>query len=90
MHLIVGKCDRFADPIIDRTSLPFEPSSHRCQRRLGGLLARSLTADAIDDDENAVRGIAVKTVLVDRPLKPWMAVAGSFQRRSDVHEGHQS
>jgi hypothetical protein len=32
----------------------------------------------------------VKAILVDRALKSGMAVAGSFQRRADLENRHQS
>jgi hypothetical protein len=88
VDFVVGERDRFSDPILDRPGLTLEARPHRRERRLGGLLPRRLTADAVDDDEDAVSGVAMEAIFVDGALQAGMAVARRFHARADLHERH--
>ena len=66
---------------------PFSRSSRarRADRRVGGLAAGGLTADAVDDDEQAACGVDVEAVLVDLAAQAGIGVAGGVQRPDRVH-----
>ncbi len=65
VDLVVRDGNGFAQPGGDRTGFAFEPGPQHRQRDIGRLPAGRLAADAVDHEEQATRGIAVKPILVD-------------------------
>src|SRR5262245_41397720 len=64
INLIIGCGDRFTYPLRRRPSLVLEARTEDGKRNVRRFSARRLTTDAIDDDEQAVRGIAIKAILI--------------------------
>ena len=85
VDFVVGEGNGLAHAILDRAGLALEARAQHRQRGLGRLLARRLAADAVDDDEETARGVAVETILVDGALQTGMAVAGGLEHRADLH-----
>ena len=75
MDLVVGDRDGLANPGRDRPRLAFQPRSERAQCDVGGFSTRSVTAHAIDDDEQPARGVDVQPVLVDCSLQSRVRLA---------------
>ena len=65
MNLVVGDGDRLAHALVHRAGLALEPRAQHRQRERRGLAAGRLAADAVDDHEDAARGVDVEAILVD-------------------------
>jgi hypothetical protein len=81
MDLIVCAGDRIAQACRHRAVARGEFRAHHIQRRVGRPSARRLTADAIDDDEDAAVGVHKVAILVDDTLDADVGGAG----RADCH-----
>src|SRR6185437_11573977 len=88
--LIVGEEDGLADAIFDAAGFALEPRAHERQRGFRGLLAGRLTADAVDDDEDAAERVVVVAIFVDLALEAGVARTGGAERRTNLHRGHPS
>ena len=79
MDLVVGDRDRLAQAVGDRAGLALEAGAQHRQRDVRRLAAGGLAADAVDDDEEAAGGVAVKAILVDLALQAGVGGAGGAQ-----------
>src|SRR5258705_181849 len=61
MDFVVGDRESVANPDPNRPRLALEPSPHHPQGNVSRLSAGRLSAYAIDDDEQAARGVNVET-----------------------------
>ena len=85
--LLVGEGDRLADARLGRPVLPREPVENRLDGDAGGDLSGGLPADAVDDEEDALRGVDVEAILVGVALAAGVAGAGGGNGRERQRRG---
>jgi hypothetical protein len=86
-NLLVGESDGLADARFGRPVLPRKPVENRLDGDRGGNLPRRFPADAVDDEEDALRGVYVKTILVGVALAARIAGAGGGHGRERQRGG---
>ncbi len=85
MNFVVGNSDRFANAFANRARLALEALAQHAQGDVGCSSAGSLSADAVDDDEQAARFVNVEAVLVDLTLKASIGGTGGRDRAERRH-----
>jgi hypothetical protein len=78
IDLVVGDRNGLADAIVSRTSLAFEASAQHGERDFRSFAAGGLSADTIDDHEQATVGIAVEPILIDLSLEPGVGLLAAL------------
>src|SRR5262249_35479124 len=76
-NFIVGHRDGLRDTFRGASRLAFQAAANPGQRNLGRLLASSLTANAVDHDEDATLGVNMDSVLIVEANDPRMAISGA-------------
>ena len=85
--LLIGEGDRLADACLGRPILPGEPVENRLDGDAGGDLSCGFPADAVNDKEDALRGIDVEAILVGVALAAGVAGAGGGNGRERQRGG---
>ena len=85
--LLVGEGNGLTDARLGRAILPGEPVENRLDGNAGGDLPRRLAANAVDDEEDALRGVDVEAILVGVTLAAGIAGAGGGNGRERQRRG---
>ena len=88
VDFVVGDGDRLADAFVDRAGFALEPVAQHRQRHVRGFAAGGLTADAVDDREEAAAGIDVEAVFVDFALQAGIGGAGGGEGVRGPHRSN--
>jgi hypothetical protein len=83
---IIGDGDGFADALFGGASLALKAGTEALDGNGRGFFAGSLTADAIDDEEDAAVGVNVEGVLIVSADAAGVGAAGEFE--GGLHHGN--
>jgi hypothetical protein len=80
VDFVVRDRDRFPDAIDEGPGFPLESRPQHRQRDVSGLTTGGLSADAVDDHEQAARDVDMNAIFVHFPVHAGIGLAGGAQR----------